>query len=397
MPVIAWKNSLYRLALPFWGRRVKGYAKSGDTPMEEKELRQLETIFRRRHVVGGCLQIIRNGSMGPLVTYGYARLPDEKVTADTVFRAASISKMVTAAGLMMLCEKGMLDLHAPVEAYLPFPVRNPRFQDVPILVKHLLSHTSSLWDGPGYGQALRSPVPLSSLVADPRNYLNAPPGAAFRYSNLAAGMAGSVMESAAGRSLEDLMRETVFEPLGMKCTYTLKNLPDIKQAAHIYRVLPAGDGSPLFDAEKRLVSADDLRSPSPEHHYLAAAGNLFADAASLGKFVCMMIRGGSPLLSGESILQMQGPVASYDKSAPHARHCLGMMAMEDPSLNTGRLYGHQGFAYGAAEGVFYEESTGNGFVFLNNGASEARRGHLAMVNRDLIHTILSSGKNAQKK
>jgi hypothetical protein len=59
------------------------------------------------------------------------------------------------------------------------------------------------------------------------------------------------------------------------------------------------------------------------------------------------------------------------------------------------LYGHQGFAYGAAQGAFYEESTGNGFVFLNGGASEARRGHLALVNRDLILLILGpAGGNA---
>ncbi len=389
MPVIVWKNSLYRLALPFWGLRVKGHAQSGDTSIEEKDLRQLETIFRRHHVVGGCLQLIKNGSLGPLITYGYSRLPNEMVTAGTVFRAASITKMVTAVGAMMLNEKGILDLQAPVETYLPFSVRNPRFQDVPILVKHLLSHTSGLCDGPGYEQALRSPVPLSTLVADPLNYLNAAPGQAFRYSNLAAGMVGSLMENATGRSLEELMQKMVFEPLGIKCTYTLKNLPGLKHAAHIYRVMPAGDGHPLFDAEKRYETADDLHEPSPEYHYLPAAGNLFADAATLGKFACMMLKGGSPLLSGESISKMQTPVASYGKNAPHAWHCLGLVAVDDPALHAGRLYGHQGFAYGAAEGVFYEKSTGNGFVFLNNGASEARRGHLALVNRDLIQWALS--------
>ena len=392
MPVIAWKNGLYRLALPLLGLRVRGHAQSGDMPVQEKELRRIEAIFRRRHVVGACLQLIRNGLPGPLVTYGYARLPHEKAAADTVFRAASITKMVTAVGAMMLVEKGILDLYAPVEAYLPFPVRNPRFPDKPILLTHLLSHTSSLWDGPGYGLALRSPIPLSSLAADPRNYMNSLPGAAFRYSNLAAGMVGSIMEQALNRSLEAVMRDMVFIPLGMQATYTLKNLPDPKKAAHIYRVMPAGGGKPLFDPEKRMASADDMQMPAPEYHYLPAAGNLFTDAVSLGKFVGMMARGGSPLLSGESIAKMQTPVSSYGKDAPSAKHCLGLAAVNDPGLHAGILYGHQGFAYGAAEGVFYAASTGNGFAFLNNGASEARCGHLAMVNRDLIRFALSLGE-----
>jgi CubicO group peptidase (beta-lactamase class C family) len=386
MPLGAWKNSLYRLALPFLGLHVHGHAQCS-APARERELHSLEVIFRRHHVVGGCLQLIKNGSLGSLVTYGYARLPEELAAKDTVFRAASITKMVTAAGAMVLHEKGALDLQAPLEEYLPFSVRNPSFPDKPILVKHLLSHTSGLWDGPGYEQALHSPIPLSSLVKDPQNYLKTAPGAAFRYSNLAAGIIGSVMESAKGCSLEVLMRDMVFDPLHMKATYTLKNLPDIKKAAYIYRVLPEGNGTPLFDAEKRLETADDFQEPSPEYHYLPAAGNLFTDAASLGEFVCMMAKGGSPVLSKESIQMMRTPVASYGKNAPYASHCLGLVAMDDPTLHIGRLYGHQGFAYGAAEGVFFE-TTGNGFVFLNSGASEARKGHLALVNRDLILRVL---------
>ncbi len=383
MPVTAWKNRLYRLALPFCGLRVTGRAQC-DTPAMESELHRLETIFRRHHVVGASLQLIRGGCLGPLITYGCARLPSYAVSAATVFRAASITKLVTAVGAMMLAEKGVLNLESPAQAYLPYPVRNPLYPDRPILVKHLLSHTSSLWDGPGYEKAMRAPVPLPSLLADPKNYLQSAPGEAFRYSNLAAGMVGSVMEVATGRSLEALMREMVFLPLGMNAAYTLKSLPDIRQAANIYRVMPSEGGAPLFDAEKRLQSADDMRDPAPEYHYLAAAGNLFTDASSLGKLVCMMAKGGMPLLSRASMQIMQTPAAAYGKSAPRAWHCLGLVSVHDPSLPTGRLYGHQGFAYGAAEGVFYEESTGNGFVCLNNGASEARHGHLASVNRDLI-------------
>jgi CubicO group peptidase (beta-lactamase class C family) len=387
MPIGALKNSLYRLALPYLGLRVQGHANSV-SPMKESELHYLEAIFRRHHVVGGCLQLLKSGSLGSIMTYGFMRLPDEPVTEDTYFRAASITKMVTAVGAMVLQEKGMLDLAAPLEEYLPFPVRNPSFPDKPIQVMHLLSHTSGLWDGPGYVKTLYSPIPLSSLLKDPRNYLLTAPGEAFRYSNLAAGIIGSVMECAAKKSLEELMREMVFDPLSMKATYTLKNLPDVNDISCIYRVLPKGDGKPLFDPIKRLETADDFLVPSPEYHYLPAAGNLFIDAASLSKLVCMMASGGSPILSKASIQKMQTPAASYGDNAPYASHCLGIVALDNPALRTGRLYGHQGFAYGAAEGVFYEESTGNGFVFLNSGASEARDGHLAQVNRDLIHRVL---------
>ncbi len=395
MPVGPWKNRLYRLALPFLGLQINSCESSGPS-LAEDQLHLLNSIFRRHHVIGGCLQLIREGGLGPLVTYGYARLPDTYVAPDIVFRAASITKMVTAVGAMLLVEKGLLDLDAPVERYFPYPIRNPRFPDQPVLVRHLFTHTSGIWDGPGYDKALRSPLPLKALLDDPMNYLSTAPGEAFRYSNLAAGMIGSLMEIIADKSLEALMQESVFTPLDMQASYTLKHFNHAGNIACIYRVLSKRrSAKPLFDPSARLHAADALLQPAPEYHYLPAAGNLFTDAPSLGKLACELIKDGGGILSKNSIQNMQTPAAAYGKHGPHALHCIGLVAVEDPALHTGRLYGHQGFAYGAAEGVFYQPSTGNGFVFLNSGASEARYGHLACVNRDLI--VWALGKDGYLK
>ena len=382
MPVTLWKNRLYRWMLPILGLHVlHNSARSDDLP--PKALGELEKIFRRHLVVGASVQLIRGGELGPLVTYGNACLASADVVPQTIFRAASITKMVTAVGAMRLIERGVLNMQEPIETYLGFPVRNPLHSDQQITLYQLLSHTSSLCDGPGYEQALHSPISLQTLLSDPKNYIQTAPGEAFRYSNLGAGMVGSVMECATKRSLEALMQELVLEPLGMNASYTLKHWPDAALAANIYRVLPSRR-RPVFDAAKRFETADPLLTPDPEHHYLIAAGNLFTDAASLGKLLCVLARGGSPLLSPESMALMQMPVAAYGQHAPFMHHCLGLSLVEDQKLCPGRVFGHQGFAYGAAEGVFYQESTGNGLVFLNSGASELRRDNLACVNRDLI-------------
>ena len=73
------------------------------------------------------------------------------------------------------------------------------------------------------------------------------------------------------------------------------------------------------------------------------------------------------------------------------RHGMGLLTIQDPSIHPGTLWGHQGFAYGAVNGVFFDQD-GNGFVSLNSGASERRTGHLALLNRDLI----AWGINAQR-
>ena len=71
-----------------------------------------------------------------------------------------------------------------------------------------------------------------------------------------------------------------------------------------------------------------------------------------------------------------------DRTVP-MRHGMGLLKLEDSSVSPRPLWGHQGFAYGAVNGVFFDE-TGTGFVSLNSGASEQRTGHLACLNRDLI-------------
>lgn len=386
MPVIRWKNQLYRQMLPLFGLRIRDQA-HGD--LSRKALGELEAIFRRHHVVGAALQLLKDGELGPLVTYGYARLPAEKVKPATIFRAASITKMVTAAGALILAESGLLNLQAPLETYLNTPVRNPRYPGRPVTLEHLLSHTAGLRDSPLYERAFHSPIPLQALLSDPGSFIAAAPGQAFCYSNLGAGMVGSVMERVSGKSLERLMRELVFTPLQMNASYTLKHWQDDALAADIYKVFPAKK-APRFHAAKRFEAAEPLLTADPESHYLLGAGSLFTDAPSLGRFLGMLTGKGSQLLSQQSLAAMRTPKAAYGEKGPFMRHCLGLVLMEDKGLCSARIFGHQGFAYGAAEGAFFREDTGDGLIFLNSGASELRQDHLALVNRDLIACTLGN-------
>ena len=69
------------------------------------------------------------------------------------------------------------------------------------------------------------------------------------------------------------------------------------------------------------------------------------------------------------------------------RHGMGLLQLDDAEICGRPLWGHQGFAYGSVNGVFFDGG-GNGFAMLNSGASEQRMGHLAMINRDLISLLL---------
>jgi CubicO group peptidase (beta-lactamase class C family) len=125
----------------------------------------------------------------------------------TLYRIASITKVVTAIGVMRLVEAGKLDLDTDIGRYLGYDVRNPQFPRVPITLRTLLTHTSSLRDDADYvfppGHEMRD-----FLVPGGKRYGNgamwsakAAPGEYFAYCNLNSGVVATIMSRGdAGRA-----------------------------------------------------------------------------------------------------------------------------------------------------------------------------------------------------
>lgn len=157
---------------------------------------------------------------GDVVYRGAAGLSDLEqqvpLTADSVFRLASITKQFTAAAMLLLEERGKLSLQDSITKYLPdFPTKGHE-----VTIAHLLTHTSgiaSYTDIPGYMQKrVRKDLTLAELIDVfkdlPPDFA---PGEKFRYSNSGYVLAGAVIEKASGQSYEEFVEENIFEPLGM--------------------------------------------------------------------------------------------------------------------------------------------------------------------------------------
>jgi hypothetical protein len=127
------------------------------------------------------------------------------VTIDDPVRIASVSKLVVALGVMRLAEQGRIDLDADVSRQLGWPLRNPAFPDVPITLRMLLSHTSSVKDeGDNYVLPLGRTVRETAALPETFDRAHRP-GAFFRYSNLNYPLIGSVLEKATGERFDRLM------------------------------------------------------------------------------------------------------------------------------------------------------------------------------------------------
>ncbi|HEY3776888.1 MAG TPA: serine hydrolase domain-containing protein [Rhizomicrobium sp.] len=164
--------------------------------------------------------------------YGYADVENaRRVTPDTVFQIASVSKTVTATAMMMLWQDGAFQLDDPVAPHLDFGVRHPKFPHVPITFRHLFTHTSGISDAVYDGLDFASrPVPaLRDFLAgylspggrwyDPeKSYSALEPGTAWSYSNVGVALLGYIAGRVNPQPLDALTQARLFQPLGMRST-----------------------------------------------------------------------------------------------------------------------------------------------------------------------------------
>jgi CubicO group peptidase (beta-lactamase class C family) len=151
------------------------------------------------------------------------------VSPRTVFRIGSISKTMTAIGLMQLWERGLFDLDDPVNDHLrSYKLRQSDPTAPPVTFRHMLTHTAGIGEVRGPRDLFR---PVIGLGAKPGKPVPTPaeyypkglrpavrPGTKWAYSNHAFNTLGQLVEDISGEPFATYMRRQVFEPLGMEST-----------------------------------------------------------------------------------------------------------------------------------------------------------------------------------
>jgi CubicO group peptidase (beta-lactamase class C family) len=170
----------------------------------------LEEIRRRFRITGLVVGIVENGSHGYVRGFG---VQDSRsgapVTPHTRFHAASISKTLTAAAILLLAEQGQLTLSDPLERHLP------AFAGSGMTLTHLLTHSAGLRDwSPASGTSDDSAV--GHYVADVARHERAyRPGQGWEYSDADFNILGAVIEAASGIPYPDYMQRYVLDAAGM--------------------------------------------------------------------------------------------------------------------------------------------------------------------------------------
>lgn len=332
------------------------------------------------------------------------------LTADDPARIASISKLVTTLGVLRLVEAGQLDLDADVSALLGAPLRNPAFPDVPITLRMLLSHTSSLTDAAGYWN-----VPLGedirSITGQPEAWdATHAPGTFFRYTNLNFPLVAQVMERATGERFDRLMRRLVLFPLRLDACFNWSGCSDAALARAV--VLYDADGQPQKDdlhgrrpACPVIAARDggcDLArwQPGTNGTLFSPQGGLRISARDLARIGRMLLNDGTldgvRLLSPASVALLATPVwrfeddngvigeedepnrggffCAYGLATQQLAQSNGTTCRDDLFGDGRRRMGHSGNAYGLLSGLWIDRAAGTGVAYFATGVANDSSG-----------------------
>jgi len=207
--------------------------------------RIIASYMTEKNIPGMVVGIVQGDVLSWSNAYGWADIKNKKpMQTDALMNIASISKTITATAIMQLWEQGNLDLDTDINTYLSISIRNPHHPEVPITIRHLLTHTSSIIDGSAYQDSYACGDPNISLQQwitqylteegefynSEENFLPKEPGTQHEYSNVGYGLLGFIVEEITNMPFNQYCREQIFEPLGMK--YTGWHINEIDSAKH---------------------------------------------------------------------------------------------------------------------------------------------------------------------
>jgi len=205
---------------------------------------------------------------------GAARL-GQAASAATLWPLASISKTYTAATVLALVERGDLTLSLPARELLPEFDGDGREA---VRLGHLLTHTAGLiYESPRMEALLRAQTPLDGLLAEAYTTpLLFPPGSAYSYSDFGYALAGRMAEVAAGRSLPELMREYVLDPVGLEETFFPAPAAAHDRIAQVDAALAFGTPGAMYNSPYALGLAHPAFGVVASARDLLRFGLLFA-------------------------------------------------------------------------------------------------------------------------
>ena len=326
---------------------------------------KIESLIKDSGVPSVSVALARDGRIIWAESFGWAEVEKKvKATPDTPYSLASISKPVTATGLMVLVGRGLVKLDDPVDNYLGGGRLTPLDPGpAPVTVRHVLNHCSGL---PLHYQFFYADEPARRppMAETIRRYgiLVFGPGEVYQYSNLGYGIIDDIIARVSGRTYSRFLRDEVFGPLGMD-----RSSVDI------------GPGLEGLAAERY-----EGGKPVPFYQFdHPGASAVYASARDLVRFGMFhlgnKLDGQKPILTGELLAMMTDKQASL---APDKSYCIGWRVEADD--NGFRAVSHTGGMPGVSTELKLLPTENIAVCVLSNG----RAAGVYALDDDILAAVL---------
>ena len=324
--------------------------------------------FRKDSLGSITVAVVNGRELVWAKSYGYTdRQRTQRATPETVYRIASVTKVVTAVALMQLVDRKFVRLSDPVDRYVP-EIRTVRGLTQPPTLVQLATMTSGLARDPGdrlnrtgpvggWMQTLMSALPATEAVSEP--------GATYRYSNVGYAILGAALSRAAKTSYVDYVRSRILRPLGMTSTdfvLSAEMLPRLATGVD-YDVL-VKDSLNYEDAAASHRTGPGLNVPN---------GGLYSTVGDLARLVSLELGFGPDSVLSTGALAMRNAVPVTAHPSLYWGYALGQQVQRWGDTTA---VGHSGNTSGYTSQVYYDRSRGFGVIVLRSaggGQADAHR------------------------
>jgi len=326
---------------------------------------KIESVMKESGVPSVSVALARDGRIIWAESFGWANVEKKiKATPDTPYSLASISKPITATGLMVLVGRGLVKLDDPVDNYLGGGTLAPLDPAVPpATVRHVLNHSAGL---PLHYQFFYADEPARRppMAETIRRYgiRVFAPGEVYQYSNLGYGIIDDIIARVSGKTYARFLRDEVFGPLGLD-----------------HSSVDIGPGLEGLAAE-RYESGQPVPFYAFDH---PGASAVYASARDLVRFGMFhlgnKLDGQKPILSAELLAAMTDKQASL---APDKGYCIGWRVEADD--NGFRSVSHTGGMPGVSTKLRLLPTENIAVCVLANG----RAAGVYAIDDDILAAVL---------
>lgn len=315
-------------------------------------------LMDQDRIPGLSIGIVRGGSLAAFYSFGTRRLGvDLPPTAQTISRVASITKTFTATAVLQLRDLGQLELDDPLLLHMPdFTVASAIHGTLEkVTLRRMMTHHSGLrtehpltdWDAPAFPSSEELLGGLAEIE------IVIPQDSQSKYSNLAVGLLGHVIEQVSGVPYERYIYEEITGPLGLKNTRFELDSDQVGLKATGYSPPLPGSSGPR-------------EAPNAPMRGIAAAGQLHSNVEDLAKWISFQFSSGrenhpSNVLAAPTLAEMHRPVYLADDWSNG--QAIGWMLLRRGDLV---LHGHDGGIHGFASSIAFDIKSQTGVIVLAN-------------------------------